>query len=472
MLSVDARLLVGGFVFGLLLLCVWFCCCCCRSGAKKTTDNQNRPRTFAANASQCVTQSQHHKHHIDLPEQTTNPLFKFSWHCFAVCRPVYNNIRLQSTPSRHFQPASTRYLNMFNMSVFSSVSRSKPSQFVTDEGGLWWRLCAGAAVLNSKNEILIGERVGKPGSWQTPQGGVDGGDRPESVTDAAIRELYEEVGIVHGKHVLLDKFYGDTTSIKARYETDGTRSWLEKEGFAGQELNWVIFRCADSDLERDPSLVCNLSGLNGEKPEFTSVRWERMDWIVQNVWEKKVPPYRVLKESCIPLMKRWEEKCSEIGLEGRWARDSTRSVSVVEGLMARGLSEAEAKDKLEEPYIQCWTRHAQDRREWIVKTLGDDGYTARRELHYPLGEFEEKYEGASTLFGGTGGGVVKRCCFYLAENDADDQIAHVTTSETLRGREESKRYIKNGELILKRSFVDHFLKGTDRVVSTELFIRC
>lgn len=361
------------------------------------------------------------------------------------------------------------------MVLFSSspASASKPSsQFITDDDGLKWRLCAGAAVLNSKNEILIGERLGKPGSWQTPQGGID---RSESVTDAAIRELYEEVGLVHGKHVQLEKMMDGeaTSSIKAKYATGGTGSWLENECIAGQELNWVVFRCADSDLERDPSLVCNLTGLNGEKPEFTAVRWENIDWIVDNVWEKKALPYKVLKESCIPLMKRWEERCSEVDLGGRWSRDSTRSVDVMEGLVARGLSEADAKDKSEEPYIQYWTKHVENSREWVVTTYAADGCTPRRELHYPIGEFEERYEGASTLFGGTDGGVLKRCCFYLAEDDSDDQIAHVTVTETPLGdREESRRYIKNGDLILKRTFVKDHSKEADRVVSTEVFVRC
>jgi len=360
------------------------------------------------------------------------------------------------------------------MALFASspASASKPaSQFITDDTGLKWRLCAGAAVLNSRNEILIGERLGKPGSWQTPQGGID---RSESVTYAAIRELYEEVGLVHGKHVQLEKMMDGeaTSSIKAKYATGGTGSWLENEGIAGQELNWVVFRCADSDLERDPSLVCNLTGLNGEKPEFTAVRWENIDWIVDNVWEKKALPYKVLKERCIPLMKRWEERCSEVDLGGRWSRDSTRSVDVMEGLVARGLSEADAKDKSEEPYIQYWTKHVENSREWVVTTYAADGCTPRRELHYPIGEFEERYEGASTLFGGTDGGVLKRCCFYLAEDDSDD-IAHVTVTETPLGdREESRRYIKNGDLILKRTFVKDHSKEADRVVSTEVFVRC
>lgn len=361
------------------------------------------------------------------------------------------------------------------MALFSSASASSqhpPSQFVTDDDGLKWRLCAGAAIFNSKNELLIGERLGKPGSWQTPQGGVDGGDKSESVTDAAIRELYEEVGLEHGKHVLLETIDGDNImdAIRCQYKTEGTGSWLEKEGFAGQELNWVIFRCADPDLERDPSLVCNLSGLNGEKPEFSAVRWEKLDWVVDNVWEKKAQPYRVLSEACKPVMKRWEESCGELDLSGRWSRDSKKGVGVAEGLVARGLTEDNAAEKDDAPYIQSWKKHTTNNREWIVTTYDTDGIKPRRELHYPIGDFEEAYEGTSTLFGGTEGGVVKRCCFYLAEKDADEQIAHVTISETLRGKEESLRYLKNGELILKRSFLHS--SRTDKVVSTELFTKC
>lgn len=385
-----------------------------------------------------------------------------------------NLTRSYAFASRLHQSALSILYQRQNMALFSSAADNKPpSQFVTDDAGRKWRLCAGAAVLNSRNEILIGERLGKPGSWQTPQGGVDGGDSSESVSDAAIRELYEEVGIVHGKHVLLEKLIdGVTTSIKARYATEGTGSWLENEGFSGQELNWVIFRCADSDLERGPSRVCNLTGLNGEKPEFTSVRWEQIDWVVDNVWEKKVLPYKILKESCIPLMKRWEERCGELDLGGRWSRDSTRSVNVMEGLMSRGLTEKDAKDRSEEPYLQYWTQNQENRQEWVVTTYDADGCTPRRELRYPIGEFEEEYDGVSTIFGGTNGGVIKRCCFYLAENDADDQIAHVTISQTPRGREESKRYIRNGDLVLKRTFVKDHSKGTDGVVSTEVFVRC
>lgn len=347
----------------------------------------------------------------------------------------------------------------------SDVPRQHPpSRFVIDDEGLKWRSCAGAAVFNSKNEILIGERMGKPGSWQTPQGGVDDGG--ETTTEAAIRELYEEVGLEDGKHVRLEKMDGEMSSIMCQYKTEGTGSWLEKEGFAGQELSWTIFRCSDSNLERDPSLACNLSGLNGEKPEFTAVKWESLDWVVDNVWEKKARPYQVLREACVPIMKRWEERCADLDLSGRWSRDSDRGVDVAEGLVARGLTQETALVKATEPYIQLWKRHA-TKCEWVVTTYDADGIKPRRELHYPVGEFVETYEGTAILFGD--GGVIQRSCFYLAEKDADDDVAHVTISETPRGREESLRYIKNGELFLQRSFLGP--GKTDQVVSREVFIR-
>ena len=352
-----------------------------------------------------------------------------------------------------------------------SETQHPPSQFVTDDDGLKWRLCAGAAVLNSKNQLLIGERMGKSGSWQTPQGGVDGGPKQETVIEAASRELYEEVGLKNNDHVILEQIDCELpVPLKCKYKTTGTGSWLEKEGFVGQELNWVIFRCANSNLERDPSQMTNLSGLNGEDPEFSAVRWENIDWVVDNVWEKKARPYRVLQEALQPLIKRWDERCAEPLFTGRWARDASRSVGVVEGLIARGLSEEKATKKAEEPYIQDWQQH-RDKREWSVLTYDIDGETPRRELLYPLGDFEEVFEGESTLFGGTDGGVVKRSCFYLAEMDADESntIAHVTVSETPRGKEESLRYMKNGELILRRTFWHSW--RSDKVVSTEVFVK-
>mmetsp|Transcript_11333 Transcript_11333/g.23569 ORF Transcript_11333/g.23569 Transcript_11333/m.23569 type:complete len:421 (+) Transcript_11333:26-1288(+) len=357
-----------------------------------------------------------------------------------------------------------------------SHHKGKPSQFVIDDEGLKWRLCAGAAVFNSRNEVLVAERIGKPGSWQAPQGGVDAisnfqySRTPETVTEAAVRELYEEVGLKNGNQVLIEQIGDDVGPIKCRYSTKGTGSWLEKEGYAGQELNWVIFRCADAMLERNPSLLCQLKGMNGEAPEFSAVKWENLDWVVDNVWKNKVRPYQVLRDASRRIIKQWDERCKAIDFTGQWARDSSRSIGVVEGLVSRGIGDEKAMEKATEPYIQFWKRATTDDREWVVTTYEADGTKPKRELHYPLGNFEEAYEGKSTLFGGNDGGVVSRHCFYLAESDSDDKIAHVTFSETPRGEELAARYMKNGELILRRTFWHSW--GSNKVESTEVFTRC
>ena len=54
--------------------------------------------------------------------------------------------------------------------------------------------------------------------------------------------------------------------------------------------------------------------------------------------------------------------------------------------------------------------------------------------------------------------------------DADEQIAHVTVTGTPIGKEESTRYVKNGELILRRLFLHS--GGTDKAISTEVFTKC
>jgi len=162
---------------------------------------------------------------------------------------------------------------------------------------------------------LIGERVGLPGSWQCPQGGVDDSDpngetearrtRGETLAEAAARELYEEMGLEVGLHVELTKELSGSAisgsddidgASPVRYETTGTGSWLEKNGFAGQELRWAVFRCVSDELRRDPARTCDLGGKNGETAEFTDVRWEEVDKAIEKVWEKKRGPYESLRK--------------------------------------------------------------------------------------------------------------------------------------------------------------------------------
>ncbi|EKR65262.1 RNA pyrophosphohydrolase family protein [Leptospira weilii str. 2006001853] len=61
-----------------------------------------------------------------------------------------------------------------------------------------YRKNVGMVVFNFHGEVLVGERSNFPGSWQFPQGGIDEAEEPMT---AALRELYEEVGIDSGKIV-------------------------------------------------------------------------------------------------------------------------------------------------------------------------------------------------------------------------------------------------------------------------------
>ena len=202
------------------------------------------------------------------------------------------------------------------MASFSSASSSTPAaaaaatpsfppcSFVIGDDGRKWRLAVAAAVMNTKGELLVGERIDRPGAWQLPQGGVDQG---ESVVEAASRELFEEMGVEDGHHV---EFVGEVpsdVSSELRYEVAG--GWLKENGYAGQELRFVLFRTVSAGLEghtptgnngagagaeaaaaNSPSPV-RLTGLGGEPAEFSAAKWTPLEEVVAAAWENKRPAY-------------------------------------------------------------------------------------------------------------------------------------------------------------------------------------
>ncbi|MBE8183022.1 MAG: RNA pyrophosphohydrolase [Candidatus Portiera sp.] len=117
-----------------------------------------------------------------------------------------------------------------------------------------------AIVIIKKGKVLLLERVGKPGSWQFPQGGVDA---DEELEDAMWRELDEETGI-DKKHC----------SIKGRTSEylyyDLPKKYLAPEKlrvFKGQKQIWFLL-----ELLADDSVI-NLNASTEEKPEFQSWQW-------------------------------------------------------------------------------------------------------------------------------------------------------------------------------------------------------
>eukprot|EP01061_Rhynchopus_euleeides_P044113 TRINITY_DN77195_c0_g1_i1.p1 TRINITY_DN77195_c0_g1~~TRINITY_DN77195_c0_g1_i1.p1 ORF type:complete len:175 (+),score=33.51 TRINITY_DN77195_c0_g1_i1:81-605(+) len=144
-----------------------------------------------------------------------------------------------------------------------------------EHDGAKFRQCAAAVVFNAQGEVLVGERISAAGSWQFPQGGLDAG---ETVSQAASRELYEEMGV--SGHPALFEAPSDPACF---YRIEG--GWLSRNGFAGQHLGFAAFYAPDALTQ------LNLSGLGGEKPEFSQAKWTDFDSLVSNVYPAKRAPY-------------------------------------------------------------------------------------------------------------------------------------------------------------------------------------
>ncbi len=119
-----------------------------------------------------------------------------------------------------------------------------------------YRSGVGVMLLNDRNEVFIGQRIGVPGeAWQMPQGGIDEGEDPRA---AALRELREEIG---------------TDNVEVLAESPG---WLRYElpeelagrawggRWRGQQQKWFAMRFRGSDADIN---------IATEHPEFSAWRW-------------------------------------------------------------------------------------------------------------------------------------------------------------------------------------------------------
>src|SRR5580765_5553037 len=93
-----------------------------------------------------------------------------------------------------------------------------------------------AILLNMDNEMLIAERAHIRGSWQFPQGGVDPG---ESLEEALLREVEEEIGVKPGKIQVLDQ--------KGGYRYEFPKGRLKYGIYGGQEQVYFLCRFLGHD---------------------------------------------------------------------------------------------------------------------------------------------------------------------------------------------------------------------------------
>ena len=125
-----------------------------------------------------------------------------------------------------------------------------------------YRPNVGIVLLNSRNEVFWGKRVGQH-SWQFPQGGIAHGESPEQ---AMYRELHEEVGLLP-EHV---QIIGRTRDwlrydVPEEYLRRQHATRVHRAAYRGQKQIWFLLRFVglDSDIQLRAT----------EHPEFDAWSW-------------------------------------------------------------------------------------------------------------------------------------------------------------------------------------------------------
>ena len=120
-----------------------------------------------------------------------------------------------------------------------------------------YRLNVGIIVANSDGKLLYCKRKNSD-NWQFPQGGID---RNEDPFLAALRELYEEVGIQKDKVNLIKE-------SENWYKYDLPRKYKKNNllwnDFKGQKQKWFLFKLIEE-------VMINLN--NENNPEFDEFDW-------------------------------------------------------------------------------------------------------------------------------------------------------------------------------------------------------
>ena len=115
-------------------------------------------------------------------------------------------------------------------------------------------------VYNQKLQLFMGERHGKPGHWQFPQGGVE---RGASLRETVVRELREELGIPRRAIGMLTRLQATHEYIwkkvpsyaKGKWDGQSQTFWLVE--FIGSAED--ICLDASEDLEFDSWRWCSVA---------------------------------------------------------------------------------------------------------------------------------------------------------------------------------------------------------------------
>lgn len=142
-----------------------------------------------------------------------------------------------------------------------------------------YRPCVGVMLVNQTGQVFVGQRIDNPtDAWQMPQGGIDKGEDPR---DAALRELWEETGVVAGKVVIEAE-----TEKWLPYDLPHElvpRLW--KGRYRGQEQKWYLMRFQGEDADVN---------IQTAHPEFSEWRWLPSDELVDKIVPFKREVYQMV----------------------------------------------------------------------------------------------------------------------------------------------------------------------------------
>ena len=126
-------------------------------------------------------------------------------------------------------------------------------------------------LLNRQGEVFVGRRIDMPSlpAWQMPQGGIDRGETP---SQAALRELKEEIGT--DKAEILGESRG-----WLKYELPAELAEKAFGGrYCGQKQKWFAMRFIGKESDID---------LATEHPEFD--RWQ---WVAPHRLPELIVPFK------------------------------------------------------------------------------------------------------------------------------------------------------------------------------------